>query len=142
LSKRVRDYTYEELLDRAYSKLPSKSGSTGVVNIPKAEIIYVGGKTILTNFKQIIEFLNREGELLQLYLSKELGTASYIDDAGQLVLQGRFNVQVLNKLIEIFTKNYVLCPTCGSKDTKLLRKGKVFILKCEACGAETSFKSF
>ncbi|MEM1554922.1 MAG: hypothetical protein QXM54_00065 [Desulfurococcaceae archaeon] len=70
MSKRVRDYTYEELLDRAYSKLPSKSGSTGVVNIPKAEIIYVGGKTILTNFKQIIEFLNREGELLQLYLSK------------------------------------------------------------------------
>lgn len=142
MGRRVREYSYEELLDRAYSKLPVKQSAAGAINIPKAEAIFVGGKTIVTNFKQITEFLNREGELIQLYLSKELGTASYIDDAGQLVLQGRFNVQVINKLIEVFTKSYVLCPTCGSKDTKLLRKGKVFILKCEACGAETSFKSF
>lgn len=140
--RKIREYGYHELLDRAYSRLPFKPGSRGGIDIPKVEAIYVGGKTVVTNFKQIASTLNRDNELLQLFLGRELGTASYIDDAGQLILQGKFNPQVMNKLIEVFARKYVLCPTCGSKDTKLHKRGKVFVLKCEACGAETSFETF
>lgn len=142
MNKSIRDYSYEELLERAYSKLSVKPGSTSGFEIPKIDLIFVGDKTIVLNFKQIIEVINREESVLQKYFSKELGSPAYLNESGQLVLQGRFNIQVLSKLLKLFIDRYVMCPTCGSKDTKLVKRGKVFILKCMACGAETTLESF
>jgi len=142
MAKSVREYSYEELLERAYSKLPVKGTSDRSAAVPRAEVMNAGGKTILLNFRQIVESINRDSEILEKYLVKELGVPAYINESGQLVLQGRFNAMVLNKLIDMFVARYVLCPTCGSRDTKLIKKGKVFILKCEACGAETSLSAF
>ena len=142
MNRKVRDYSYEELLERAYSKLPVKPGEASAINIPKPEIIVVANKTTILNFKEIYEALNRDPEILQRYLGKELGVATYLNESQQLILQGRFNVQVLTKLLTIFVQKYVICPTCGSKDTKLEKRGKVFILKCMACGAETSLQAF
>ncbi|OYT37826.1 MAG: translation initiation factor IF-2 subunit beta [Desulfurococcales archaeon ex4484_58] len=142
MAKKVREYSYEELLDRAYSRLPAKKGPAPSFTIPRAEVMFVGGRTLLLNFKEITEILNREPSILQKFLVKELGAPAFLNESGQLVLQGRFNVHILNKLIQIFTEKYVICPTCGSKDTKLIKKGKVFILRCEACGAETTLEAF
>ncbi len=140
--KSIKEYSYEELLDRAYSNLPSRVAPAKSFIVPKVEVMFVGGKTLILNFRQIADTLNREEKILQKYLVKELGVPAYVNESGQLVLQGRFNAHVLNRLLEIFTKRYVICPTCGSKDTKLIKKGKVFILKCEACGAETTLSAF
>jgi len=51
-------------------------------------------------------------------------------------------VQVIAKLLEMFVQKYVKCPTCGSGDTRLEKKGRIFILKCMACGAETTLEAF
>ncbi len=142
MSRSIRDYSYEELLDRAYSKLSTKPTSTSGFIMPKIDLIFVGDKTIIMNFRQIVEAINREAGILQKYFSKELGSPATLNESGQLVLQGRFNVQVLTKLLKIFIDRYVICPTCSSKDTKLVKKGKVFLLKCMACGAETTLGSF
>ncbi len=140
--KKVSEYTYDELLERVYSKLPAKARSQEAFQIPKAEIIIVGGKTVIRNFRWIADYLNRDPKILQRYFAKELAVPAYMDESQQLVLQGRFGAHVINKLIEIFVKKYVLCPTCGSRFTELKRSGKVFILKCLACGAETSLQAF
>ncbi|MET1159843.1 MAG: translation initiation factor IF-2 subunit beta [Thermoprotei archaeon] len=142
MPKRVREYSYEELLERAYSKLPARGGPAKSFQIPRVELMVVGGKTVILNFKDIVDTLNREPKILQQYLVKELGAPAYLNESGQLVLQGKFSVHVLNKLVEMFTNKYVICPTCGSKDTKLIKRGKVFVLKCEACGAETTLEAF
>ncbi|MGC9011442.1 translation initiation factor IF-2 subunit beta [Thermogladius sp.] len=142
MSKRVRDYAYEELLERAYSRLPQRTSSGEVFEVPKAEVTVVGGKTIITNFRKIADVLARDESLLQHYYIKELGVPAVINEAGQLVLQGKFNAIVINKFLDMFVKKYVRCPTCGSYHTKLIRKGKVFVLKCEACGAETTLEAF
>ncbi|AFK50817.1 translation initiation factor 2 subunit beta [Thermogladius calderae 1633] len=142
MSKRARDYAYEELLERAYSRLPQKTSSGEVFEVPKAEVTVVGGKTIITNFRKIADVLARDESLLQHYYIKELGVPAVINEAGQLVLQGKFNAIVINKFLDMFVKKYVRCPTCGSYHTKLIRKGKVFVLKCEACGAETTVEAF
>ncbi|MGC9121961.1 translation initiation factor IF-2 subunit beta [Thermogladius sp. KZ2Tp1] len=142
MSKRARDYAYEELLERAYSRLPQRTSSGEVFEVPKAEVTVVGGKTIITNFRKIADVLARDESLLQHYYIKELGVPAVINEAGQLVLQGKFNAIVINKFLDMFVKKYVRCPTCGSYHTKLIRKGKVFVLKCEACGAETTLEAF
>ncbi|WP_440060183.1 translation initiation factor IF-2 subunit beta [Thermogladius sp. 4427co] len=142
MSRHVRDYRYEELLDRAYSRIPSRAGSSEVFEVPKAEVVVAGGKTIILNFRKIADVLARDESLLQHYYIKELGVPAIINEAGQLVLQGKFNAIVINKFLDVFVKKYVRCPTCGSFHTKLIKKGKTFILKCEACGAETTLEAF
>jgi translation initiation factor 2 subunit 2 len=141
MPKSVRDYSYEELLERAYAKLPTKPVTKEAFETPKAETMYVGNKTLILNFKQIADYLNRDPKILQRFFVKELGVPVYMNESGQLILQGRFSAHVINRLLEIFVKKYVICPTCGSRFTKLIKVGKVFILKCEACGAETTVEA-
>ena len=140
--KSIKDYTYEELLERAYSKLPPRPEKKEVFEVPKAEVMIVGGKTVIVNFMKIADYLNRDPKILQRYFMKELGTPAIIGEAGQLTLQGRFGPHVINRLIDMFVKKYVICPTCGSRFTTLKKVGKVFILKCQACGAETTLQAF
>jgi len=142
VARRVREYSYEEMLDRAFQKLPAKLASSQQLSTLKPELMLVGGKTVILNFKDIADSLNRDPEVLQKYLGKELGVAAYTNESGQLVLQGKFNVQVITKLLEMFVQKYVKCPTCGSGDTRLEKKGRIFILKCMACGAETTLEAF
>jgi len=142
LSKSIRDYDYEELLDRLYAKLPKKQVKAEPFEVPKAEIIVVGNRIIIRNFRQIADVLNREPKLLMRYFVKELAVPGTIDESGALILQGRFSSTIINRLIDRFIKNYVLCPTCGSRFTVLEKVGKVFKLRCLACGAETTLTAF
>jgi translation initiation factor 2 subunit 2 len=142
LLKSIKDYSYEELLERAIQRLPSKKSSGEVFEIPRAEVLIVGGRTIVHNFSEIAEALGREKDIVQKYFVKELGVPAFLNEAGQLLLQGKFNASVINKLIEVFVEKYVKCPTCGAIHTKLAKKGKVFVMRCEACGAETTLSAF
>lgn len=138
MSSTVKHYTYEELLERAYSKLAGRRGSEEVFEMPKASVLVIGGKTIVQNFRDIAHVLGRDEELLRRYFMKELNVPGSINEAGQLELRGKFSASAINQLLELFVQKYVKCSTCGSVHTNLTKKGKVFHLKCEACGAEST----
>jgi len=140
--KTIREYSYEELLDRAFTKLAGRKGSEEVFEVPKANVLVIGGKLLFKTLEIIAQVLNREEELLKRYFMKELNVPGSINEAGQLELRGKFSAVSINQLLDRFVQKYVKCSTCGSFHTKLSKKGKVFILKCEACGAETSFQAF
>ncbi|MCY0868870.1 MAG: translation initiation factor IF-2 subunit beta [Desulfurococcus sp.] len=134
--------SYEELIERAYRKLGGVRGSSEVFEIPQASVLVIGDKTIIQNFKQIANVLNRDEDLLRRYFMKELNVPSSINPAGQLELKGRFNPSAINQLLSRFANMYVRCSTCGSMHTRLIKKGKVFLLRCDACGAETTLPAF
>jgi translation initiation factor 2 subunit 2 len=136
------NYSYEELLERAFSKLAGRRGSEEVFEMPRASVLIIGGKTIIQNFKDIARVLGRDEELLKRYFMKEFNAPGSINEAGQLELKGKYGSSAVNQLLERFIQKYVKCPTCGSVHTKLYKKGKIFILKCEACGAETTSQAF
>lgn len=138
----IRDFKYEELLDRALSKLAGRRGSDVIFEVPQPSVIIVGDKTIIQNFRQIANVLNRDEELLKKYFMKEFNVPGIINEAGQLELRGKFNPSAINQILNLFVQKYVKCSTCGSPHTKLTKKGKVFVLKCEACGAETTLPGF
>ncbi len=133
---------YEWLLDRLYKKVPPRSGSTEY-KIPEPQVIRIGSQTIIRNFRDVSEKLKREPQLVAKYLQKELATAgSYDSSSGQLILNVKVSKRVISQFLNIFFKNYVRCPTCGSVDTRLEKRGKTWILICEACGAEQPVKPF
>jgi len=136
-------YDYESLLERLYRKVPAPASSGERFEMPRVQVVHVGSQTIIRNFREITNRINREPELVTRYLLKELATAgSYDPSSGTLKINIRVTASSLNTLLERFVKTYVICPTCGRPDTKLRKQGKVFILKCEACGAEQPIKAF
>ncbi len=133
---------YEFLLQRLYSKVPPKSGSAEY-QIPEPRILRIGNQTIIQNFREIAMRLKRDPQLVARYLQKELAAAgSYDPGSGQLVLNVKVSRKVINKFLQLFLKNYVRCPTCGSIDTRLEKRGRTWVLVCEACGAEQPVKPF
>lgn len=131
---------YEALLKRlegTISETTKKEVSR--LEVPTPKIIWVGQRTIFRNFMEFPKSLRREPEKLLLYLNKELASAGYI--AGERVIfLGRKVHSSFGALIDRYIKDYVICPVCGSPDTRTEKNKKLGFLICEACGARSSIK--
>lgn len=132
---------YETLLKRLQEKLGNTARKArSRLEIPTPQIIWVGKNTIFRNFMEFPKALRRDPEKFLLYLNKELASAGYI--AGERVIfLGRKTPSSFQALIDRYVKDYVLCPVCGSPDTRTEKSKKVGFLICEACGAKSSIKS-
>ena len=131
---------YESLLKRLQDKLGNTARKAkGRLEIPTPQIIWVGKNTIFRNFMEFPKALRRDPEKFLLYLNKELASAGYI--AGERVIfLGRKTPSSFQALIDRYVKDYVVCPVCGSPDTRTEKNKKVGFLICEACGAKSSIK--
>ncbi|HEY9385507.1 MAG TPA: translation initiation factor IF-2 subunit beta [Nitrososphaeraceae archaeon] len=131
---------YENLLKRLQGSLNNTSRrEVSRLEIPTPQIIWVGQRTIFRNFMEFPKALRREPEKLLLYLNKELASAGYI--AGERVIfLGRKEPSSFETLIDRYVKEYVICPVCGSPDTRTEKNKKLGFLLCEACGARSSIR--
>ena len=131
---------YESLLKRVHDKLGGTAKKvTSRLEIPAPQIIWVGKNTIFRNFMDFPKGLRRDPEKILLYLNKELASAGYI--AGERVIfLGRKTPSSFQALLDRYIKEYVLCPVCGSPDTRTEKNKKLGFLICEACGAKSSIK--
>jgi translation initiation factor 2 subunit 2 len=131
---------YEALLSRLRDKLGNTTKKQASrLELPTPQIIWVGQRTIFRNFMDFPKALNRDPEKLLLYLNKELASAGYI--AGERVIfLGRKEPSSFGALIDRYVKDYVICPVCGSPDTRTEKNKKLGFLLCEACGAKSSIK--
>jgi len=128
--------SYEELLKKGLESLPKKTKATERFVMPVAKVQKAGARTVITNFNEVAAALRREPAHLLKILLKELATKGDMDRGGRLVVLGRFPEDLVNKKIDIYVKNYVLCPECNKPDTKLVKEGRYTFLVCEACGAK------
>lgn len=130
---------YEKLLESAYERIPENIKQSNRFEIPKVILHLESKNTYITNFNKIINTLNRDKKhFFRIFLQKA-GTMGEIR-GNQLFLKGRYKEQVLNRLIEIYTKTYVLCSVCNKPDTVIQRESKKLFLKCAACGAREEIK--
>lgn len=131
---------YERLLKRLQGRLKNTSRKEASrLELPSPQIIWVGQRTIFRNFIEFPKALRRDPEKLLLYLNKELASAGYI--AGERVIfLGRKEPSSFATLIDRYVKEYVICPVCGSPDTRTEKNKKLGFLLCEACGAKSSVK--
>jgi len=128
---------YVKLLERAYSNLPKTAGTGERFEIPRVVGIRMGRRTIIQNFGDISSRFNRDPHHLLKFLSREMATAASLDGA-RAIFQGRFDVETVTRLLNIYTQRYVICPICKRPDTKIEKEGRFFFLRCEACGARSS----
>lgn len=131
---------YEELLKKAKKELPEISIERLRFEIPKISGHVEGNKTIITNFLQICDIFHRDSEQLLKYLQRELATPACIDNQ-RLILGRKLSSEFINKKVEQYAKEFVLCNECGKPDTQLIKQDRVLFLKCTACGAKHPIRS-
>ena len=130
---------YDELIDKAYENIPDNVKKLSRFEIPKVGIRIEAKNTYITNFNKIINTLNRDRKHFIGVFLKKVGTMGEIRGQ-QLFLKGIYKEQVLNRLIEQYSKLYVLCKICNKPDTEIQREGKKNFLKCTACGAQEEIR--
>lgn len=131
---------YEKLLSRLQRNVSSTNRrEASRLEVPVPQVIWIGQRTIFRNFMEFPKALRREPDKLLLYLNKELASAGYI--AGdRVIFLGRKEPSSFGALIDRYVKDYVICPVCGSPDTRTEKIKKLGFLLCEACGARSSIK--
>jgi translation initiation factor 2 subunit 2 len=132
--------SYKELLKRAQAKLPKERGTGERFEIPKVRSSVVGMRTIIHNFKEVADVLNRDPRHLMKFLTNEMATAGTLEET-RATFQGKFPHNTLERLVSIYTENFVICPVCKRPDTKIVKERRLFFLICEACGAKSSVKA-
>jgi len=135
-NEKVKDNSldYNSLLDRLYMSLPTKTLEDTRFELPTVDSIVQGKQTIWKNFSKCVKDLKREELQMYKFVMKEISTSSTIVN-GTLVLNGIFNNQKMNQILEKYLKFFVLCSACKKPDTEIVVQNNVKILKCTACGA-------
>ncbi|MEM2866149.1 MAG: translation initiation factor IF-2 subunit beta [Candidatus Hadarchaeales archaeon] len=131
---------YQEWLERALQNLPKVESEKERLKIPEPEVVTAGTRTVLKNLKAIASALNREPEHLMKYLLRELGAAGS-SDGTQALFQGKFTSSVVKGRIDRYVEEFVRCKSCNRPDTKLVKQGRVYMMRCEACGARASVRN-
>lgn len=129
------DLDYNKLLDRLYMSLPSKAKEHTRFEIPRAQSIIQGKQTIWKNFVKVSKDLNRDTDLLYKFVMREISTSSTIINNQSLVLNGVFDYNKINQILDKFINIYVLCSACKKPDTQISTKNGIKVLRCTACGA-------
>ena len=131
---------YEELLRRARSQIPPKVFEHKRFEIPKPRSFVIGMRTVIHNFKEISDTLNRDPQQVLKFLSKEMATAGTIEGT-RAIFKGKFGRNTIERLINRYTEGFVTCPVCKRPDTKIVKERRLYFLVCEACGARSSVRS-
>ncbi|MEM2175468.1 MAG: translation initiation factor IF-2 subunit beta, partial [Candidatus Aenigmatarchaeota archaeon] len=129
---------YRKLLENIYRNLPEEKVSGERFEVPVAEVIIVGNRTIIKNFKEICDKLNRDPKHLSKYLTKNLATSGNFEGE-RYILNSKINEKMINDRIKKYCEDFVICKQCKRPDTKLkeLERGTYYLI-CEACGARSS----
>lgn len=133
------EYAYSKLLDRAREKIPSIVDSSERFQVPEVDLIYEGKTSIMRNFGDIVETINRDSDHFLKYLLRELGTAGSIDGK-RVTFKGKVAPRQVEDRIKTYIEIYVICSECQRPDTKLIKEGRTLILECDACGAHRPVK--
>lgn len=125
---------YDKALERAYAALPKKTEASERFEMPVAEVLLQGNKTIIKNFEAITNKLRRDPRHLAKFLSKELAAPGTVE-GGRLILNSKLYDRTINEKIKNYVDTFVLCKQCRRPDTKLAEHERLFTMVCEACGA-------
>jgi len=132
-------YDYEALLKRARSQLPEITSKRERLEIPSLHYTVVGMRTVVHNFKEIAEILNRDPQHILKFLTGELATAAIMQES-RVIFQGKFPRETIERLLQRYVETFVTCPVCKRPDTKIVKEKRLSFLICEACGAKSSVR--
>ncbi len=132
-------YDYDTLLKKARAQIPEVASKRQRLELPRLNYTRIGMRTVIFNFKEIADALDRDPQHLLKYLSGEMATAATIQGA-RAIFQGKFSEDTFQRLIQRYLETFVTCTVCSSPDTKVVKEKRLSFIVCQACGARSSIK--
>ena len=132
---------YSEMLKRARENLPESSKNRERFEIPAVKGLVEGNKTIVNNFKEICDALDRDQKIVFKFILKELATPGNIE-SNRVVFGRKLSSSLINEKIQKFADAFVICPECGKPETVIEKEGNSRFLRCHACGTKTPVKGW
>lgn len=132
-------FNYDDLLKRACAQMPEVSAKHERLEIPSLMVSTVGMRTIISNFKEVAEALDRDPQHILKFLTREMATAATFQDS-RAIFQGKFQRDSFERLLSRYMESYVVCPICKRPDTRVVKEKRVSYLVCNACGAKSPIK--
>ncbi|MEM2040680.1 MAG: hypothetical protein QXI52_02030 [Nitrososphaerota archaeon] len=132
--------SYLMMLDYVYSRLGSRAGKGGdrmIELVPT--VLHEQKQTIITNFRQLAESMNREPEHLARFIFKETGRPGTVEK-DRLIISGKMTDAEIARLLQLYFREFVRCPVCGGVDTEITSEKRFRFLVCEVCGAKSSIR--
>ncbi len=133
------DFRYDELLKRAEEQMPEVSLKKERLELPRLYITTVGMRTIISNFGDVADVLDRDPQHILKFLTREMATAATFHD-NRAIFQGKFQRESFERLLQRYMDAFVICPVCKRPDTKLVKDKRLAFLVCNACGAKSAIK--
>ena len=125
---------YQSLLDKAREGIPKDISERSRWTMPQPDIMIEGSQTILRNFSEIVDAMDRDANHLFQYLLNELGTSGSREQV-RIMLKGKVPPKRIKEKIVSYVKTFILCGECKAPDTRFVREDRTTLLKCQACGA-------
>ncbi|HVY01862.1 MAG TPA: translation initiation factor IF-2 subunit beta [Candidatus Nanoarchaeia archaeon] len=132
--------TYEEMLKEAMAKVKTSDKTSDRFEVPKVAGAVSGKNTLITNIKQIADYVRRPVDHLSKFLLKELATSGKIE-GDRLVLNTKVNSVKVNDKVLQYTKEFVICKECGKPDTEIVTEKGIKYKHCLACGAKSPVRA-
>tara|TARA_Y100000994_G_C15693283_1_gene442398 strand:- start:2424 stop:2750 length:327 start_codon:yes stop_codon:yes gene_type:complete len=102
--------------------------------MPEPDIMIEGSQTILRNFSDVVDAMDRDSNHVYQYLLNELGTSGTREQS-RIMLKGRVPPKRIKEKLVSYVKTYILCNQCRAPDTGFIKEDRTTLLKCQACGA-------
>ncbi len=128
------------MLKKGREELPKSVFESARFEIPVVKGHIQGNRTIISNFKQIAQILERDEDHILKFILKELATPGDLKKTG-LILGAKIPALRINEKIRKYAQEFVICPDCGKPDTKIMKESGFSHIKCLACGAKHPVKS-
>ena len=135
----MSDYDYSELLNRAEGAFSKSDKRESRLKIPDPETINEGKTTIIRNYGEIVELINRDPKHIAKYLMKELGIG-VSQEGNRLLINRKVSPQVISTKIRQYMEIFVICYECMSPDTEIRKVGRTDLMFCKACGAQNPIR--
>jgi len=128
---------YEELLEEAFKNIKPIESKIERFEVPSVEGHIEGNKTIITNFKQICNYIRRDPNHVLKFLLKGLATSGVMR-GDRLILMRKVPSRTINEKIKSYVDEFVICKECKKPDTELIKQDNFVFIHCLACGAKRS----
>jgi len=129
---------YDSQLDRALDASPDIESGGARFEVPEPDVRTEGNVSVYENFQSTLDRLDRDEESMLKFLQDELGTAAQIDESGRARLTGGFGDSRVQRVLDAYVEEFVMCPECDLPDTHLTREQGRVVLECDACGARSA----
>lgn len=137
INESVSDFEiYLFSLHRIYEKIGEQTDRKIKFLIPN--VCPDGKKTRITNLIEMSEKMNRNSDHLIQFIRTEFRTTTSMNAYNHLVVRGKYRQQHIESIIRSYLKSYVICCSCFSFDTRMVRENRLNFIECKMCASKNS----